>query len=93
MRIRLSPSLERRLPVLMVYDESSTRESLGPVQLRPRSHMALQVVHEILAGATLPQMMRATGLTSGYCWKIRRGERIPHPMYWGALRGVIKGRS
>jgi hypothetical protein len=44
-----------------------------------------------LAGATLPQMMRATGLTSGYCWKIRRGERIPHPMYWGALRGVIKG--
>jgi hypothetical protein len=46
-----------------------------------------------LAGATLPQMILATGLTSGYCWKIRRGERIPHPMYWGALRGVIKGRS
>jgi len=38
-----------------------------------------------LAMATLPQTMRATGLTSGYCWRIRRGERIPHPMYWGAL--------
>jgi hypothetical protein len=43
---------------------------------------------EILPGlgsVTLPQMMRATGLSSGYCWKIRRGERIPHPMYWGPL--------
>jgi hypothetical protein len=41
-----------------------------------------------LADVTLPQMMRATGLTSGYCWKIRRGERIPHPMYWEALRAL-----
>jgi len=24
-----------------------------------------------LAGVTLPKMMRATGLTSAYCWKIR----------------------
>lgn len=41
-----------------------------------------------LADVTLPQMIRATGLTSGYCWKIRRGERIPHPMYWGPLRAL-----
>jgi predicted KAP-like P-loop ATPase len=27
-------------------------------------------------------MMRATGLSSGYYWKIRHGERIPHPIYW-----------
>lgn len=39
-----------------------------------------------LGHVTLPEMMRVTGLTSGYCWKIRRGERIPHPMYWDALR-------
>jgi CRISPR-associated endonuclease Cas1 len=43
-----------------------------------------------LAGVTLPQMMRATGLTSGYCWKIRRGERVPHPMYWDALRSLVQ---
>jgi hypothetical protein len=41
-----------------------------------------------LATVTLPQMMRATGLTSGYCWKIRRGDRIPHPMYWKALKEI-----
>jgi CRISPR-associated endonuclease Cas1 len=43
-----------------------------------------------LGRVTLPQMMRATGLTSGYCWKIRRGERIPHPMYWASLRAVAR---
>lgn len=44
---------------------------------------------QILPGlqrATLPQMMKATGLTSGYCWRIRRGERVPHPMYWRPLK-------
>jgi CRISPR-associated endonuclease Cas1 len=41
-----------------------------------------------LQRATLPQMMRATGLTSGYCWRIRRGDRLPHPMYWEALRSI-----
>lgn len=32
---------------------------------------------------TLLQMMRATGLSSAYCWRIRRGERVPHPMVLG----------
>jgi hypothetical protein len=41
-----------------------------------------------LARATVPQMVRATGLTSSYCWKIRRGERLPHPMYWDDLRDI-----
>jgi hypothetical protein len=44
-----------------------------------------------LPEVTVPQMMRATGLTSGYCWKIRRGERTPHPMYWLALRRLVEG--
>jgi hypothetical protein len=39
-----------------------------------------------LGHLTLPEMMKVTGLSSGYCWKIRRGERIPHPMYWDPLR-------
>jgi hypothetical protein len=44
-----------------------------------------------LTEATLPQMMRATGLTSGYCWKIRKGQRVPHPMYWAALQALAEG--
>ena len=45
-----------------------------------------------LASVTLPQMMRAPGLASGYCWKIRRGERIPHPMYWSDLRRLTEAQ-
>jgi hypothetical protein len=44
-----------------------------------------------LQQVTLPQMMKVTGLTSGYCWRIRRGERTPHPMYWHALSSIRTG--
>lgn len=46
-----------------------------------------------LASVTVPQMMRATRLTSGYCWKIRRGERTPHSMYWASLLALVKDQS
>jgi len=63
------------------------RHGLGSKVTRgPHDTQAYRAEIPSLAGATLPQMIRATGLTSGYCWKIRRGERIPHPMYWGALQ-------
>ena len=46
-----------------------------------------------LANITLPQMMKATGLSSAYCWRIRRGERIPHPMHWEPLLQLARGVS
>lgn len=62
-----------------------TKENPGP-----HDHAVYRAkILPLLARVTLPQMMRATGLTSGYCWKIRRGERIPHPMYWDALRRLV----
>ena len=39
-----------------------------------------------LASMTLRQMHVATGLTRALCTKIRRGEVVPHPRYWEALR-------
>jgi hypothetical protein len=44
-----------------------------------------------LARVTLPAMVNATGLTSGYCFQIKRGERTPHPMYWAVLRELTNG--
>jgi hypothetical protein len=41
-----------------------------------------------LARVTLPAMMKATGLSSAYCFKIKRGERTPHPMYWARLKAI-----
>lgn len=33
-----------------------------------------------------PAVSRATGLSKRYVWLIRRGEYVPHPMHWEALR-------
>ena len=44
-----------------------------------------------LVHVTLPQIMQATGLSSAYCWRIRKGERVPHPMYWAALERLVSG--
>ncbi|MHB8459734.1 MAG: CRISPR-associated endonuclease Cas1 [Candidatus Limnocylindrales bacterium] len=46
---------------------------------------------ELLPGLTsLPTraLVDATGLTRGYCSRIQRGECVPHPMHWEALRSA-----
>jgi hypothetical protein len=43
---------------------------------------------EILPGVeqkSLKDIGRATGLSAGYCTKIKRGEVVPHPRWWGNL--------
>src|SRR6266540_1949881 len=37
----------------------------------------------------LPDLVRATGLTSGYCWRIRRGDRTPHAMDWAPFENWL----
>ena len=39
-----------------------------------------------LQDVPLRAMMRATGLSLRYCSFIRRGEKVPHPRHWDALR-------
>ena len=41
-----------------------------------------------LADVTLAAIVRATGLSQPYCAMIRRGERVPHPRHWEALRAL-----
>lgn len=31
-------------------------------------------------------LARATGLSVSHCAKVKKGERVPHPMWWEALR-------
>jgi hypothetical protein len=47
--------------------------------------------HDVLPGiarATLRQLQAATSLSRTLCTKIRRGDVVPHPRYWEALRRV-----
>ncbi len=53
---------------------------------RPDPAEFRQEVFPGLAGLTLRQMHVATGLTRALCTKIRRGDVVPHPRYWEALR-------
>lgn len=35
---------------------------------------------------SLKEIGKATGLSQGYCARVRRGELVPHPRWWEALR-------
>ena len=41
-----------------------------------------------LVNMTLRQMQAATDLSRALCTKIRRGDLVPHPRYWEALRRI-----
>jgi CRISPR-associated endonuclease Cas1 len=45
-----------------------------------------------IQGIPLSRLMGATGLSLRYVSQIRRGERVPHPRHWGALRAMSSGR-
>jgi hypothetical protein len=62
------------------------KENPGPHDVEMFRRDVLTALGEV----TLPEMMKATGLSSAYCWRIRRGERVPHPMDWESLRGIGK---
>jgi len=49
-----------------------------------------------LADLTGRDIATATGLSIGYCLRIKKGEAVPHPMWWAAFETVaaepISGR-
>lgn len=53
---------------------------------RPPVEQFTESILPTLANVTIPQMMEATGLSSGYCSMIKRGIKVPHPRHWPSLR-------
>lgn len=57
------------------------------------------VDQELFAGEVAPRLQnlsaralaRATGLSVSHCAKVKKGERVPHPMWWAALGQVASG--
>jgi len=52
---------------------------------RPDKEEYLKEILPLVEKATLPQLMKATGLSIKYCADIRKG-RVPHARHWEALR-------
>jgi len=42
-----------------------------------------------LEGVSAAAIARATGLSRGYCQLIKRGEAVPHPMWWETLQTLV----
>jgi CRISPR-associated endonuclease Cas1 len=96
--MRASPNDPARSPQAIakrVATNAARREAaLAWERENPGPHDPAQFTRDILprlSGVTIPQMVRATGLSSTFCWRIRRGEQIPHAMYWEAFRILTQG--
>src|SRR6516225_5219366 len=42
---------------------------------------------------TVRQMAKATGLSTGYCTMIRRGQYTPRPRHWDALKNLLTNHT
>jgi hypothetical protein len=94
-KMRASPNDPAKAPQAVAKRVAAHAERLKAARAwelqHPGPHDVEAFKREIapsLIDVTLPKMMRVTGLSSGYCWRIRRGERVPHPMHWEPLRAL-----
>lgn len=62
-------------------------EAANPV---PQDDALFREILPLLQQVSLGRMAKATGLSQGYCGRIRRGEYVPHPMYWDALETLAQ---
>lgn len=54
-----------------------------------------QFAHEVLPElGTVPvaALVAATGLSEAYCRRIKRGEVVPHPMWWESIEATVAGK-
>jgi hypothetical protein len=42
-------------------------------------------VYPLLGNVPIRELARRTGLSLGYCRQIKRGQVVPHPMWWEAI--------
>jgi CRISPR-associated endonuclease Cas1 len=47
-----------------------------------------ETVYPLLAGVSMRELVRRTGLSLAYCRQIKRGLVVPHPMWWEQLAGL-----
>jgi hypothetical protein len=58
---------------------------------RPGPEVFTRDVLPRLQGLSLGELSRRTGLSVGYCARIKRGEEVPHPRWWDLLRSEPRG--
>jgi hypothetical protein len=54
---------------------------------RPDPEVFRQEIWPRLKGMSIHALCQATGLSTAQCWRIRRGDLVPHSRWWETLRG------
>jgi len=79
-RAKLSGSMSRRGLNVAAWDREHGD--------RPDPEVFRMEILPGLQGVPLARIVVRTGLSLRYASLIRRGEKVPHPMHWEALRGI-----
>ena len=56
----------------------------------PSAHVFATDILPTLANVRAPERRAVTGLCRSYCGRILRGQYIPHPMHWDAIRALAR---
>jgi uncharacterized Zn finger protein (UPF0148 family) len=93
--MRASPDDPAKRPEAIAKRVAAHRARLEAARAWEREHPGpydretyLREILPRLQEVTVTQIVRATGLSQSYCWQVRAGRRVPHPMYWGALASL-----
>ncbi len=80
-RAKLSGSMSRRRVDVVAWDREHGE--------RPDPEVFRREILPGLQGVPLARIVLRTGLSLRYASLIRRGEKVPHPMHWEALRRIV----
>jgi CRISPR-associated protein Cas1 len=85
---RPSPDTQRRREILAArLADTLAWDATHPERADPDEFR--RTITPPLQAYTSTQLSRATGLSRRYCQLIRDGERVPHPIHWGAFRSLL----
>ena len=70
--------------------EIRTWEAAHPVIPSPQ-RFATEIL-PTLAAVRAQDVRDATGLSISYCRRVLRGQFVPHPMHWDAVRALVLGK-
>ena len=56
---------------------------------RPDLAIFKREIYPKLKSLPVSALVRATGLSYGYCNQIKLGHKTPHPRWWGVLRELV----
>jgi hypothetical protein len=88
-----SPERRRKLAHARTENAKAIRAWEAAHPARPTPHVFMQTIWPQLDGITAQAVREATGLSISYCRRVLRGQYVPHPMHWAAIRTLTESAA